>query len=154
VSVGSTGDSYDNALAETVIGLFKTEEIHRRGPWTGLEDVEFATFEWVAWYNGSRLLEPLGTFRRSSSRRPTMTARLLQLAWRFSRNELSGKPGALHLRLLLLRGHGFESRTAHQLRRWLLPPASVTRDLCSSHFVAKRIAAYLLDLLERPLDGG
>src|SRR2546422_3862634 len=60
LSVGSTGDSYDNALAETVIGLFKTEEIHRRGPWKGLEDVEFATLEWVAWYNGSRLLEPLG----------------------------------------------------------------------------------------------
>jgi len=59
-SVGSTGDSYDNALAETVIGLFKTEEIYRRGPWKGLEDVEFATLEWVAWYNGSRLLEPLG----------------------------------------------------------------------------------------------
>jgi putative transposase len=59
-SVGSTGDSYDNALAETVIGLFKTEEIHRRGPWKGLEDVEFATLEWIAWYNGSRLREPLG----------------------------------------------------------------------------------------------
>lgn len=56
----STGDSYDNALAETVIGLFKTEEIHRRGPWKGLDDVEFATLEWVAWYNGSRLLAPLG----------------------------------------------------------------------------------------------
>ena len=60
LSVGSTGDSYDNALAETVIGLFKTEEIHRRGPWKGLEDVEFATLEWVAWYNGRRLLELLG----------------------------------------------------------------------------------------------
>jgi putative transposase len=59
-SVGSTGDSYDNALAETVIGLFQTEEIYRRGPWKGLEDVEFATLAWVAWYNGSRLLEPLG----------------------------------------------------------------------------------------------
>jgi putative transposase len=59
-SVGSTGDSYDNALAETVIGLFKAEEIHRRGPWKGLEDIEFATLEWVAWYNGSRLLESLG----------------------------------------------------------------------------------------------
>ena len=59
-SVGSTGDSYDNALAETVIGLFKTEEIHRRGPWKGLEDVELATLEWVAWYNRGRLLEPLG----------------------------------------------------------------------------------------------
>jgi len=60
LSVGSTGDSYDNALAETVIGLFKTEEIYRRGPWKSLEDVEFATLEWVAWYNGRRLLEPLG----------------------------------------------------------------------------------------------
>jgi transposase InsO family protein len=59
-SVGSVGDSYDNALAETVIGLFKTEEIRRRGPWKSLEDVEFATLEWVAWYNHERLLEPLG----------------------------------------------------------------------------------------------
>jgi len=59
-SVGSRGDSYDNALAETVIGLFKTEVIHRDGPWKGLEDVEFATLEWVAWFNTQRLLEPLG----------------------------------------------------------------------------------------------
>jgi putative transposase len=59
-SVGSTGDSYDNALAESVIGLFKTEVIRRRGPWRGIEDVEFATLTWVAWYNTSRLLEPLG----------------------------------------------------------------------------------------------
>jgi transposase InsO family protein len=59
-SVGSTGDSYDNALAESVIRLFKTEEIYRRGPWKGLEDVEFATLEWVAWYNNRRLLESLG----------------------------------------------------------------------------------------------
>jgi transposase InsO family protein len=59
-SVGSTGDSYDNALAESVIGLFKTEVIRRRGPWRGLEDVEFATLEWVAWFNHSRLLEPIG----------------------------------------------------------------------------------------------
>src|SRR5512132_2543310 len=59
-SVGSTGDSYDNALAETRERLFKTEEIHRRGPWKGLEDVEFATLEGVAWYNGRRLLGPLG----------------------------------------------------------------------------------------------
>jgi putative transposase len=59
-SVGSTGDSYDNALAESVIGLYKTEEIYRRGPWKGVEDIEFATLEWVAWYNTGRLLEPLG----------------------------------------------------------------------------------------------
>jgi transposase InsO family protein len=59
-SVGSKGDSYDNALAETVIGLFKAEVIHRRGPWKGFEDVEYATLTWVAWYNGSRLHESLG----------------------------------------------------------------------------------------------
>jgi len=59
-SVGSVGDSYDNALAESVIGLFKTEVIHRRGPWRGLEAVEFATLEWVDWFNNRRLLEPIG----------------------------------------------------------------------------------------------
>ena len=59
-SVGSRGDSYDNALAETVIGLFKTEVIHRRGPWRSLEDVEFATLEWVWWFNYHRLLGPIG----------------------------------------------------------------------------------------------
>ena len=71
-SVGSRGDSYYNALAESVIGLYKTEEIHRRGPWKGVEDVEFA-----------------------SSSGPTTTARRLQPAWRHSRNELSGEPGAV-----------------------------------------------------------
>jgi len=59
-SVGSVGDSYDNALAETVIGLFKTEVIRRCGPWRNAEEVEFAVLEWVAWYNNHRLLEPLG----------------------------------------------------------------------------------------------
>ena len=59
-SVGSRGDSYDNALAESVIGLYKTEVIRQRGPWRGLDDVEFATLEWVHWFNNSRLLEPIG----------------------------------------------------------------------------------------------
>ena len=59
-SVGSVGDSYDNALAESVIGLFKTEVIRRRGPWRSVDDVEFATLEWVDWFNNRRLLEPLG----------------------------------------------------------------------------------------------
>ena len=59
-SVGSVGDSYDNALAETVIGLFKTEVIRSRGPWRSLEDVEFATLEWVWWFNYHRLLGPIG----------------------------------------------------------------------------------------------
>ena len=52
--------SYDNALAESIIGLYKTEVTRRRGPWRGLEDVEFATLEWVHWYNTQRLLEPIG----------------------------------------------------------------------------------------------
>jgi transposase InsO family protein len=59
-SVGSVGNSYDNALAETVNGLFKTEVIRRRGPWRTLEAVEFATLEWVDWFNNRRLLEPIG----------------------------------------------------------------------------------------------
>jgi transposase InsO family protein len=59
-SVGSIGDSYDNALAESIIGLFKTEVIRRRGPWRSLEDVEYATLEWVDWFNNRRLLEPIG----------------------------------------------------------------------------------------------
>jgi putative transposase len=59
-SVGSVGDSYDNAMAESVIGLFKAEVIHRRGPWRSLEAVEYATLEWVDWFNTRRLLEPIG----------------------------------------------------------------------------------------------
>jgi putative transposase len=59
-SVGTRGDSYDNALAETIIGLYKTELIRRRGPWKGLDEVEYATLEWVDWFNHRRLLEPIG----------------------------------------------------------------------------------------------
>ena len=59
-SVGSRGDSYDNALAETIIGLYKTELIRRRGPWKGLDEVEYATLEWVDWFNHRRLLAPIG----------------------------------------------------------------------------------------------
>jgi len=59
-SLGSVGDSYDNALAETVIGLYKTEVIRRHGPWRSLEALELMTLEWVDWFNQRRLLEPLG----------------------------------------------------------------------------------------------
>ena len=59
-SVGSVGDSYDNALAETVNGLYKAEVIHRRGPWRSFEVVELATLTWVDWFNNRRLLEPIG----------------------------------------------------------------------------------------------
>ena len=59
-SVGSRGDSYDNALAETVNGLYKTELIHRRTPWKTKESLELATLDWVSWFNHHRLLEPIG----------------------------------------------------------------------------------------------
>ena len=59
-SVGSKGDSYDNALAETINGLYKTEVIHKRGPWRTIDEVEYATLEWVDWFNNRRLLEPIG----------------------------------------------------------------------------------------------
>jgi putative transposase len=84
-SVGSVGDSYDNALAETIIGLYKTELIRRRGPWKGIDQVEYATLEWVDWFNHRRLLEPIGyvppaefeaAFRREED--PNSPARLKQ----------------------------------------------------------------------------
>jgi putative transposase len=59
-SVGSVGDAYDNAMAETIIGLYKTEVIERCGPWRSFEQVEFATLEWIEWYNNRRLMGPLG----------------------------------------------------------------------------------------------
>jgi putative transposase len=59
-SVGSVGDSYDNALAESIIGLYKTEVIRRRGPWRNIDAVEYATLDWVDWFNNRRLLEPIG----------------------------------------------------------------------------------------------
>ena len=59
-SVGSKGDSYDNALAETINGLYKAELIHRRGPWKSRESVELATLQWVHWFNHTRLLKPIG----------------------------------------------------------------------------------------------
>lgn len=59
-SVGNVGASYDNALAETIIGLYKTEVIYRRGPWRHFDSVEYATLEWVDWFNHRRLLEPIG----------------------------------------------------------------------------------------------
>ena len=59
-SVGTTGDSYDNALAESIIGLFKAEVIGPRGPWRNVDSVEYATLEWVDWFNNRRLLEPIG----------------------------------------------------------------------------------------------
>ena len=59
-SVGSRGDAYDNALAETINGLYKTEVIRKKGPWKGLDEVEYATLEWVDWFNNRRLFGPIG----------------------------------------------------------------------------------------------
>ena len=59
-SVGSVGDSYDNALAETINGLYKTEVIYKDGPWKGLEQVELTTLDWVDWFNNKRLLSSIG----------------------------------------------------------------------------------------------
>jgi transposase InsO family protein len=59
-SVGSVGDSYDNALAETIIGLYNTEEIRHKGPWKGIDAGEYATADWVEWFNNRRLLKPIG----------------------------------------------------------------------------------------------
>lgn len=65
--MGSVGDSYDNALAETINDLFKAEVIHRRGPWRSFQDVEYATLEWVDWFNNRRLLEPIGSIPPSEA---------------------------------------------------------------------------------------
>ena len=79
-SVGSVGDSYDNALAETINGLFKTEVIRRRGPWRSLEAVELATLEWVDWFNNRRLLEPIGNMPPAEAEE-RYYAQLQEMAW-------------------------------------------------------------------------
>ena len=79
-SVGSVGDSYDNAMAETINGLYKAGVIHRRGPWRSLEAVEFATLEWVDWFNNRRLLEPIGNIPRPRPK-PTTTPRWTTSPW-------------------------------------------------------------------------
>ena len=98
-SVGSVGDSYDNALAETINGLFKAEVIHRRGPWRSFEAVEFATLEWVDWFNNRRLLEPIGNIPPAEAE----AAYYAQLAMtrsaaQDSNKTASGKPGAVQRR--------------------------------------------------------
>jgi hypothetical protein len=96
-SVGSVGDSYDHALAETIIGLYKTEVIHPRGPWRHLDAVEYATLKWVDGFNHRRRLEPIGpippaeleaAYDRNSASGPS---------WPDSTKPVSGKAGAIHL---------------------------------------------------------
>jgi putative transposase len=79
-SVGSVGDSYDNALAETINGLYKAEVIHRRRPWRSFEAVELATLEWVDWFNHRRLLEPIGNIPPAESEQRYFAERAAQ-AW-------------------------------------------------------------------------
>ena len=79
-SVGSVGDSYDNALAETINGLYKAEVIHRRGPWRSFEAVELATLEWVDWFNHRRLLEPIGNIPPAEAEQRYFAERAAQ-AW-------------------------------------------------------------------------
>ncbi len=103
-SVGSVGDSYGNALAETIIGLFKTELIHRRGPWRNLEAVEYATLEWVDWFNHRRLLEPIGNIPPAELKATIINQRV-SCRWRpDSHPELSGEPGAVQPRRVAIVG--------------------------------------------------
>jgi len=90
-SVGSQGDAFDNALAETVIGLYKTEVIRRRGPWRSLEAVEFATLEWVDWFNMRRLLGPIGDVPPAEFEAEYYE----QAAWPDSTNSVSENPGTI-----------------------------------------------------------
>ena len=100
-SVGSVGDSYDNALAESIIGLFKAEVIHRRGPWRNLEAVEFATLEWVDWFNNRRLLEPIGDIPPVEFEQMYIGSNRVTPSRRDSHPELSGDPGAVHAHSVL-----------------------------------------------------
>ena len=95
-SMGSVGDAYDNALAETITGLYKTEVIHRLGLWRHLETVEYATLEWVDWFNHRRLLEPIGNVPPQSLRHRIIIL-WVSCPWQHDSNpELSGKVGAVH----------------------------------------------------------
>ena len=97
-SVGSVGDSYDNALAESVIGLFKTEVIHRRGPWRKLDDVEYATLEWVDWFNNRRLLEPIGNIPPAEFELMYYRQQDESADRGLTQTGVSGNPGAVHHR--------------------------------------------------------
>ena len=94
-SVGSVGDSYDNALAETINGLYKTEVIRRRGPSRHIDDVEYATLEWVDWFNNRRLLEPIGNVPLTEFEM-AYYRQLEESWWPDSNKRVSGEPGAVH----------------------------------------------------------
>ena len=94
-SVGSVGASYDNALAETIIGLYKTELIRQRGPWRTIDDVEYATLKWVDWFNHRRLFQPIGDVPPQNLKWGTIAIRTSQ-PWRLDSNKrVSGIPGVV-----------------------------------------------------------
>jgi putative transposase len=111
-SVGSRGDSYDNAFAESVIGLFKTEVIRKDGPWRHLEDVEFATLEWVDWFNHARLLEPVGYVPPSEFEEAYCAHAAVTEAEKDSNKRASTEGGAVQL-LLGLRAGAPDPRMPH-----------------------------------------
>ncbi len=134
-SVGSVGDSYDNALAETINGLYKAEVIHRRAPWRNFEAVEFATLEWVDWFNYRRLLEPSRISRLQRQKNDTTPCWTHQL-WPHNLNQtVFGKAGAVHHD----GGSAGEERTA-QIR-------SLERSSCSASTVL-RARRFTLDGME------
>ena len=97
-SVGSVGDSYDNALAETINGLYKAEAIHRRGPWRSFEAVEYATLEWVDWFNNQRLLGPNGNIPPAEAEANHYLPPARTSIWLHDPNvTASGKAGAVHI---------------------------------------------------------
>src|SRR5690606_10116394 len=97
-SVGSTGSAYDNALAETINGLYKTEVIHRRAPWKTKAAVELATLEWVSWFNHQRLLEPIGDIPPAEPKRDTI-GNLQRRLWNlfYFNQKASAIPGAIQM---------------------------------------------------------
>jgi hypothetical protein len=95
-SVGSRGDSYDNAMAETINGLYKAELIHKRGPWRTIDEVEFATLEWVDWFNNRRLLGPIGDIPPVEFEAAYYRQKPSRPWWPDSNQSASGIPGALH----------------------------------------------------------
>ncbi len=94
--MSGVGDSYDNALAESISGLSEAEVIHRRGPWRRLEAVEFATLEWVDWFNNRRLLEPIGNILPAEAEALFHAAQAASRRPRDPSQPASGKTGAVH----------------------------------------------------------
>lgn len=94
-SVGSRGDSFDNALAESMIGLYKTELVRNKGPWRGLDDLELATLEWIDWWNHRRLLGPIGRIPPAEAEAPVLRSESHGHGGHDSSNRVSVNPGGV-----------------------------------------------------------